>query len=85
MVSDLTSSVVDLATIEVLQLDGVEYFLSEKLNKDSLEEQFAKQRGCRGRNDNPTVYQFAYNENVIAVAGVHVRASRHNELYKTTE
>ena len=75
-ISIIVHSFVDLAK-ELLQLDGVEYFLSEKLNQDPLEEHFAKQRGCGGRNDNPTVYQFAYNENVIAVAGDHVRASRH--------
>jgi hypothetical protein len=46
---------------KLLLRSGVKYFLSEKLNQDSLEEHFNKQRAAGGGCDNPTVEQFGHN------------------------
>ena len=53
---------------KLLTLDGVSYFLSDKLNQDPLEEQFKRQRACGGASDNPTLEQYAQNEKKILVA-----------------
>ena len=53
---------------KLLTLEGVSYFLSDKLNKDLLEEYFGRQRVCGGASDNPTLEQYAQNENKILVA-----------------
>ena len=53
---------------KLLTLEGVSYFLSDKLNKDLLEEHFGRQRVCGGASDNPTLEQYAQNEKKILVA-----------------
>ncbi|XP_071855332.1 uncharacterized protein [Apostichopus japonicus] len=55
-------------TKELLQTPGVKYILSEKCSQDPLEEYFSKQRGCGGRNENPTVEQFGHNALSLMVA-----------------
>eukprot|EP00795_Rhopilema_esculentum_P010443 gene10443-19147_t len=37
----------------------------KKFNQDVLEEYFGRQRGLGRRNDNPSLYQFGYNDNII--------------------
>ncbi|PIK46436.1 hypothetical protein BSL78_16683 [Apostichopus japonicus] len=54
---------------ELLQNPSVEYVLSEKFSQDPLEEYFSKQRGCGGRNDNPSVQQVGHNMLSLMVAG----------------
>ena len=49
-------------------MDGVEYFLSDKLNQDPIEEHFGKHRACGGANENPTLEEYAQNEKKIIVA-----------------
>ena len=61
-------SFVELAPI-LLSMDGVGYFLSEKLSQDYLEEYFSKHRGRGGCNDNPTTYMFGHQFNSLHVAG----------------
>ena len=60
---------------KLLTLDGVSYFLSDKLNQDPLEGHCGRQRICGGASDNPTLEQYAQNEKKILVAkseSVHV-------------
>ena len=49
-------------------MDGVKYFLSDKLNQDPLEEFFSKQRNAGGHHDNPSAEQFGHHllKNVAA-------------------
>ena len=54
---------------ELLSIPNVEYVLTQKLNQDPVEQYFGKQRMKGGASDNPTVNEFAYNTNKIAVAG----------------
>ena len=44
---------------KLLTLDGVNYFLSDKLNQDPLEEHFGRQHICGGASDNATLEQYA--------------------------
>ena len=67
-------SFVDLVQ-EVLQEPGVEYFLSEKLCQDPLEEHFSKQHGAGGANRNMGVADYASQELKILVAGSQMVAS----------
>ena len=57
----------ELAKI-VLQVDGVEFLLSEKFSQDPLEEHFSRQRRCGGSNENPNLLQFERQEVMINVA-----------------
>lgn len=67
-------SFVELAK-EMIQLPGVKYFLSEKLNQDPLEEHFSKHRAAGGHNDNPSVYEYGFNELALLQAAGKVRPS----------
>lgn len=53
---------------QILSIDGVEYFLSDKLNQDPLEEHFGKQRMRGGALENPSLEEYMYNERKIIVA-----------------
>ena len=65
--------------VKLLTLDGVSYFLSDKLNQDPLEEHFGRQRACGGANDNPTLEQYAQNEKKLLVAkSESIRVMRRN-------
>ena len=46
---------------------GMKFFNSVNLNQDCLEEHFGKHRGCAGRNTNPNLYQFGFQENKIRI------------------
>ena len=63
----LVRSFIDLAKV-LLELEDVEYFLSDKLNQDPLEEHFGKQRMRGGGSDSPTLEQYGQNERKIIVA-----------------
>ena len=39
--------------------------LTEPFCQDVLEEYFGRQRGIGQRNENPTIFQFGYNDNII--------------------
>jgi len=52
------------ATKFLLQ-NGMQYVLTEKFNQDCLEEHFGRQRSLGRRSDNPSLYQFGYNENTL--------------------
>ena len=67
-----------------LTLDGVSYFLSNKLNQDPLEEHFGRQRACGGANDNPTLEQYAQNEKKLLVAKVRVNTCYARKYERTT-
>ena len=45
----------------MLLMEGAQYFLSEKLSQDPVEEYFSKQRSKRGPDENPTVEMFNRN------------------------
>ena len=52
------------ATKYLLQQD-FKFVLTERFCQDLLEEYFGRQHSIGCRNDNPTVYQFGYNNNAI--------------------
>ena len=64
----------------LLSIGGIDYLLSAKLNQDPLEQYFSKQRGCIGRNDNPTVGEFGINNLRIIVGGEAIRASKYGNV-----
>ena len=47
--------------------EGFQFVLTERFCQDVLEEYFGRQRGIGRRNDNPTVFQFGYNDNIILI------------------
>ena len=53
---------------EILMEDGVDYFLSDKLNQDVIEEHFGRNRGAIGGSDNPTLEQYSMTERKLQVA-----------------
>ena len=60
------------STIEVVPLllhEGFEYVLTERFCQDVLEEYFGCQRGLQRRADNPSIKEFGYNANAIAIQG----------------
>ena len=70
-----------MLTEELLGEEGVEYFLSAKLNQDPLEEYFSKQRGMGGNRENPSVEQFGTNHLKLVVTGSSaVRASIYGNI-----
>ena len=52
----------------LLRLDGVQYFFSDRLNQDPVEEHFGRQRMRGGAFDNPTLEAYGFNERKILVA-----------------
>ena len=62
----LVSSFVEFAPM-VFKKYGVDFFLSDKLNQDPIEEHFGRIRGAGGASDNPTLEQYGYrNKKIIA-------------------
>lgn len=60
------------STKEVVPLllhEGFEYVLTERFCQDVLEEYFGYQRGMQRRADNPSLKEFGYNANAIAIQG----------------
>lgn len=58
------------STKEVVPLllhEGFEYVLTERFCQDVLEEYFGYQRGMQRRADNPSLKEFGYNANAIAI------------------
>lgn len=60
----------------LLAMDGVNFFLSDKLNQDPVEEFFSKQRSAGGHHDNPSAEQFGHHLMKNIAAGSHAAASR---------
>ena len=54
------------ATKYLLQ-HGCSYVLTEKFNQDSSEEHFGNIRSVNRRNDNPSLYQLGYSENIVRI------------------
>lgn len=53
----------------LLSLPGVKYFLSEKINQDTVECFFGRQRMRGGYSDNPNIKAFIYGSNSLRVQG----------------
>ena len=53
--------------IKSLLHEGMEFVLTEKLCQDVIEEHFGRQRSLGRTNDNPTVRQFGYNDNILRI------------------
>lgn len=49
-------------------MEGVNYFLSDKLNQDPVEEHFSRHRTRGGGVDNPTLEQYMLMERKLVVA-----------------
>ena len=58
-----TYSVIEATTFLINH--SLRYVLTERFNQDVAEEHIGRQRTVGRRNDNLTMYQFGYNENVI--------------------
>jgi hypothetical protein len=56
-----------IETITFLLSKGFQYVLTERFMQDVLEDYFGHQRERGRRSDNPTAYQFGYNDLTIAV------------------
>ena len=54
--------------LHVLELHGVEYFFSEKLNQEPVEENFRRIRSRDGGSDIPTLEQYGYMNQKVIVA-----------------
>ena len=54
-----------IEVVKFLLKNGMPFVLTERFNQDCLEEYFGRHRGLGRRNDNPTVYQFGYQENTL--------------------
>ena len=54
-----------IEAVQFLLQHEVRYVLTERFSQDSLENYFGRQRGMGGRKDNPTVYDFGFNDNSI--------------------
>ncbi len=52
------------ATQFLLQ-NGLDFVLTNRFNQDVVEEHFGRQRSLGRRSDNPTLWQFGFNENTI--------------------
>ena len=44
---------------------GMAFVLSNRFNQDIVEEYFGRQRSLGRRNDNPNLWQFGFNDNII--------------------
>jgi hypothetical protein len=55
-----------IEAIQFLIAQGFQYVLSERFMQDVLEDYFGHQRSQGRRSDNPTAYQFGYNDLTIA-------------------
>ena len=64
-------------TKDLLQVNGVEYILSEKFCQDPVEEFFGKIRWFHGHNNHPTVQQF---ESALA----HITILKGKDMLATT-
>jgi hypothetical protein len=53
-------------SIQFLLQQGFQYVLSERFVQDVLEDYFGHQRAKGGRADNPSVYEYGYNDLTIA-------------------
>ena len=63
----------------VLELHGVDYFLSDKPNQDPVEEHFGRIRNRGGGNDNPTLKQYGFmNRKVIVAKSEMIQATKGN-------
>ena len=56
-------SVIEL--VKFLIIHKVSYVLTERFCQDPLENYFGKQRSSGARKDNPSLYDFGYNDNTI--------------------
>ena len=56
-------SVIELVTFLIMH--KVSYLLTERFCQDPLENYFGKQRSSGARKDNPSLYDFGYNDNTI--------------------
>ena len=55
-----------IEAIQFLLQQGFQYVLSERFMQDVLEDYFGHQRAKGGRGDNPSAYEFGYNDLTIA-------------------
>ncbi len=55
-----------IEAIQFLLKQGFQYVLNEKFLQDVLEDYFGHQRAKGGRADNPSAYEFGYNDLTIA-------------------
>ena len=63
----------------VLELHGVDYFLSDKPNQDPAEEHFGRIHSRGGGNDNPTLKQYGFmNRKVIVAKSEMIQATEGN-------
>ena len=56
-------SVIEL--VKLLIMHKVSYVVTERLCQDPLENYFGKQSSSEARKDNPSLYDFDYNDNTI--------------------
>ena len=57
------NSVVEFGKVLILIMHKAAYVLTERFCQDPLENYFSKQRSSGARKDNPSLYNFGYNDN----------------------
>ena len=67
-------------------MDGVDIFLSDKLNQDPLEEHFGMVRSGGGASDNPTQERFGQmNRKIVLVKSDMIQVTRGNTRGRVRE
>ena len=67
-------------------MDGVDIFLSDKLNQDPLEEHFGMVRSGGGASDNPTQGRFGQmNRKIVLVKSDMIQVTRGNTRERVRE
>ena len=70
----------------VLELYRVDYFLSDKLNQDLVEEHFSRIRSRGGGSDNSTLEQYGYiNRKVIVAKSEMIQVTKGNTRSRVKE
>ena len=70
----------------VLELHGVDHFLSDKPNQDPVEEHFGRIRSRGGGNDTPTLEQYGYmNQKVIVAKSEMIQVTKGNTRGRVKE
>ena len=67
-----------IETVRLLLHEGFEYVLTKRFCQDVLEEYFGYQRAMRRRADNPSLKEFGYDANAIAIQGQNAPIMRGN-------
>ena len=65
---------------------SVDFFLSDKLNQDPIEEHFGRIQGASGASDNPILEQYGYrNRKIIVTKSELIQVTKGNTIGRVRE